>query len=508
MGLWGFYFLGKVYLYYRGYILFSFLLNLLFALLLMIPLSRALPAKRLIKVLRFILALVCAFLLLWHETWFPPLLRTISLLSETGGISPGYIVRFLRDSFNFMEAGILSMILIACIILNRRITLAPLALAAIVSVPLFGAHDTTANIDDYLERFSEAETKKITPFNGQYAGGPDFDVIVLQICSLSWDDLRAVGLDQDRFLRQFDLIFTNFNTVSSYTNPSAIRLLRAGCGQSRHRELYREARNECYLLDALREQGYRTYAAIDNDAPSYRFVEDIIAFGRADRPIEMRDLPVRQYDFDNTPIYDDLSILNRWWDVRNQSSATRAALYMDITTLHGGAHRPDDAEWWKRDKAVIYREFAKGLFENLEAFFRTLSVSGKNFVVIFIPEHGMALRGSSIQSPDIREVPLPSITTVPAAIKIIGEGIAGPLGRQVTVSKPTSYFALSYLLKSFLSAPGFGSENMLTESVIEGIPETRFVSENEASLVVRKDGDLYYSGKERKWIKLPESALK
>ena len=508
MGLWTFYFLGKAYLYYRGYIRFEFLLNLIFALFLVVPLPQKLSARRFLGGLRFFISLVVAFLLLWHETWFPPLLRTVRLLSETGGVSFAYVVRFLRDSVSILEGGALALILAVCLFLNKRVVLTPLAFAAILSVPLLAAKGTMGNIGDYLEQFSDAESKRVVSFEAPRGTGPEFDVIILHICSLAWDDLRVVGLDKDDFLRLFDLIFTNFNTVSSYTNPSAIRLLRANCGQPRHKELYGETRKECYVFDTFRGLGYQTYAAIDNDAPSYRFVEDIMTHAHADRPMEMKDLPVRQYDFDNSPIYDDLAILNRWWDMRQRSSAKRAMLYIDITTMHGGAHWADDPRWWKKERAVLYREFGQRLFANLDTFFKTLEATGRNFVVVFVPEHGMALRGSSIQSPDIREIPLPAITTAPVGIKLIGEGISPLPEQQITVSKPTSYLAISHLLSSFLAAPRFGRDIVLSKEVIDAIPETRFVAENEVSLVVRKDNDVYYFGKEKEWIRLPESALK
>ena len=508
MGLWTFYFLGKAYLYYRGYIRFEFLMNLLFALFLVIPLKEKLAARRFLMALRFVIALSAAFLLLWHETWFPSLLRAIRLLSETGGISPAYIARFLRDSVNVIEVSALALILAICLFLNKRIVLTPLAFAAIISVPLFAAKNDTGNIGDYVEQFSVVESKRLVRFDVPGNGSPDFDVIILHICSLAWDDLRAVGLDKDEFLRSFDVIFTNFNTVSSYTNPSAIRLLRANCGQPRHKELYGETRKECYVFDTFRDLGYQTYAAIDNDAPSYRFVEDIMAHGHADRPMEMKDLPVRQYDFDSSPIYDDLAILNKWWDMRQRSSAKKAMLYLDITTMHGGAHWADDPQWWRKERSVLYQEFGRRLFRNLDMFFKTLEATGKNFVVVFVPEHGMALRGSSIQSPDIRDIPLPAITTAPVGIKLIGEGISHLPEQQVTVSKPASYIAISHLLSSFIAASQFGRDSMLRKDIIDTIPETRFVSENEVSLVVRKDNDVYYFGKEKKWTKLSESVLK
>ena len=508
MELWSFYFLGKLYLYFRGYIRFEFILNLLFALFLLLPLPEKLPARRVLKGVKFALTLCFAFLILWHETWFPPLLRTVRLLSETGGISSGYVVRFLRDSFSIMEAGILTLIFVACILLNRRITLTPLVFAGIIAVPLLSPRGSTADINGYFENFYQSESKRVIQFTEPNPNNPDFDVIILNICSLAWDDLRTAGLEKDEFLRRFDLLFTNFNTVSSYTNPSAIRLLRANCGQSRHNELYRETRDECYVLQSLRAQGYKTYAAIDNDAPSYRFVEDIMAFGRADKPIGTTDLPVRQYDFDRTPIYDDLSILNRWWDIRLRSLTKKAALYIDLTTLHSGAHWVNDGEWWTRDRAAMYKEFVERLFQNLDSFFSTLSASGKNIVVIFVPEHGMALRGSSFQPQDIREIPLPSITTVPVGVKFIGPGFSPLPEHQVMVRKPTSYLALAHLLSSFLRSPSFERNSMLTEEIVNGIPETGFVAENEATSVVRKDDTFFFYGKEKEWAELPQSEFK
>jgi hypothetical protein len=168
----------------------------------------------------------------------------------------------------------------------------------------------------------------------------------------------------------------------------------------------------------------------------------------------------------------------------------------------------DDPQWWKKERVVLYQEFGQRLFGNLNTFFKTLQSAGKNFVVIFVPEHGMALRGSSLQSPDIREIPLPAITTVPVGIKLIGDGVSPFPERQMTISKPTSYVALSHLLSSFLAAPRFGRDSMLTKEVIDRIPKTKFLSENEASLVVKKDNDVFYYGKGKMWIKLPESTLR
>jgi len=504
MGLWAFYFIGKGYLYYRGYINFSFAWNLLFALLLVVPLPKRPHARRVIKIARAIAATAAAVIIFWSETWFPPIVRAVKLLEGTGGISAGYALRFLHQTVSLTQLGILALIFAACVLLNRRITLTPLALAVILSVPLFAAKDGASGMGSYVDAFYNRESKRVVTFDRPREGGPNFDVVILHICSMAWDDLRVVGLDKDPFFSQFDVIFTDFNSVSSYTNPSGIRLLRANCGQERHKDLYADGPKGCYTLDALRGLGYRSYAAIDNDAPSYRFVEDIMTYGHADMPIKIQDLPLRQYDFDKSPIYDDLAILDRWWEMRQRSGAEKAVFYMDITTMHGGAHWADDPKWWTREPDTLYREFGLRLFSNLATFFKTLEASGRNFVVVFVPEHGRALRGSSIQSPDIREIPLPYITTVPVGVKLIGKGIPSLPVRQITVSRPASYTALAYMLKSFLASERFGRQYMLTPEVIGDIPETAYVSENEVNTVAKKDQKVYYYGKDKKWTALQE----
>ncbi len=361
---------------------------------------------------------------------------------------------------------------------------------------------------EYLNGFYQTESKRAVAFRQSTKEGPDFDILILHICSLSWDDLRTAGQENHSFFRKFDILFKNFNSVSSYTNPSAIRLLRANCGQEKHEALYQDAPSECFLLENLRAINFETYTAIDNDAPAYRFVEDIMHHGMASSPISLKGIPVQQYDFDKTPIFNDLMILERWWDIRQKSDAGRAVLYFDITTLHGGAHWAEEKDWWKRDRLSLYRESLLNLFANLGKFFRQLESSGRNFVVIFIPEHGMALRGTSIQAPDLRDIPLPQITIIPVGIKLIGLGRPDIPVHQEIIDNPASYLALAQILASFLKEPPFINEGRPIKSYVNDLPETRFVSENQESLIVKRDSEFYFLGKEETWSKLPTSVIR
>ena len=183
-------------------------------------------------------------------------------------------------------------------------------------------------------------------------------------------------------------------------------------------------------------------------------------------------------------VYDG-ALLARWLGDRRASPARRAALYADLTTLHGGARRVGDDHWWTRSRKELYREAGEHLFATLEEFFRRLEASGRRTLVVFVPEHGTALAGSAFQPPDVREVPLPAITTVPVAVKLVGPGLAPTPARQVTIGKPTSYLAIAHLLASALDATSFRPEALFSDEAIARIPETSFVAENEATTVVR-----------------------
>jgi len=511
MGIWSFYFLLKLYFYLRGYIRFNFLLNILLAVFIILPVPKTAPACKFLKIAKFILSLVLAFLLFWYDSWLPPLFYSIRKLMETGGISSGFIIRFIASNIDLIQASILTAVFIITVLLRRYLKfLTPVIFILMLLVPLLSAGKQKEDMGTYLNAFYQSESKRIVHFEKAKSAGQDFDIIILHICSLSWDDLRTVGMENNPFFKQFNFLFTNFNSVSSYTTPSIIRLLRENCGQERHDALYHDSPKECFLLESLRGLGYETYSAVDNDAPpSYNWIPDAINYGLIDPPIDFRGLPIRQYDFDNSPIYDDLSILKRWWDIRQKSGGEKAALYFDITTLHIGAHWTDDKDWWKKNPSVLYGEYLANLFENLQNFFNVLASSGRNFVVIFIPEHGAALRSSSIQAADIRDIPLPKITLIPVGIKFIGKRYPlDSIPQQKIISKPASYLAISYLLSSFLKESPFDgtgrfpSQNLLTE-----IPETNFVSANKEAIIVKKGSDHYLCGKDKQWVKLPPSAV-
>ena len=53
-----------------------------------------------------------------------------------------------------------------------------------------------------------------------------FGIVIVNICSLSDDDLNATAMAAHPVFRRFDLRFESFNSATSYSTPASMRLLR------------------------------------------------------------------------------------------------------------------------------------------------------------------------------------------------------------------------------------------------------------------------------------------
>lgn len=505
---WDFYFLAKLYLHFRGYIHAEFLLNLLLLAFLWLPLPERRGGR--LKAARTALGCALAGLILWRESWLPPIGEALRFLIDPRvSPSPGYALRFLAGAINPWVIAALGAILLATLAAARKgLRLTPVVLLLLAAIPVM---EPSALTLDRAQReyasFYESESKRVARL-GEASGGPDFDVVILHVCSLSWEDLRVAGLEDHPFFSRFDVLFTRFNSASSYSNPAAIRLLRSSCGQSPHQGLYREARSECYLMEGLRRAGYRTYSASNHNGKYDDFAEEIRRHGRADPPMDVSELRPDKLNFDGSPIFGDLDALGKWRRIRQESGVRRAALYYNTVSLHQGAHSPGQPGSWVRDRIIHYKDFTRRFFENMDRFFAILEASHRNVVVLFVSEHGAALEGTRIQAPDLRDIPLPQITEVPVAVKLIGPGLRGRKLSQLRVAKPVSYLALSYLLASFLKHPPFGPQGIDSDEILAGLPEARFVAESESARVMQSAGRFLYKGKGRKWIQLTEDVAR
>jgi len=507
MGAWSFYFLAKFYLYFRGYIRFDFTLNLLFLIYLLIPVPASWKAHKAWAAAKHILGLILGVLLLWRDSWLPPFWSSVSFLWHGGMPQKEYVYRFILGFFSLREVAMLLVILAVVLMIRSRIRLTPVVMLLILIIPLQQMGGHKGEMDQALDQFYKAESARAVRLGDARATGPDFDVVILHVCSLSWEDLKGSGHGDDSFLRQFDYLFTDFNSVTSYSNPSAIRLLRGDCGQPKHDELYNDTARDCYLFDALRRQGYRTFFTLNHDGVYGNFASQVKTQGHLDAPILPAAEPVRAYDFDGSCIFDDYAVLETWWKIRQSSAAPRAAVYYNTISLHDGSHWADDRAWWKKDRVDQYREAVQKLFENLTRFFDLTASSGRRVAIFFVPEHGMALRGTTLQAPGLREIPLPQITTVPVGVKLIGPGFLHDPSRQTVVNRPASYLALSYLMASFFNHNPFVAPPYPSAARAADLPETAFVSENQGVRIVKKGSDYFLYGKDKKWVALPSHVL-
>ncbi len=97
MGLWASYFFAKCFLYVWGAIPLDAPANLLFAVWLLLPTPARLARFRSVAAIRTVVTVIAALLLLWHDSWLPPLTVAAAFVRD-GGLRP-------RDSsFNSLRA--------------------------------------------------------------------------------------------------------------------------------------------------------------------------------------------------------------------------------------------------------------------------------------------------------------------------------------------------------------------------------------------------------------------
>ncbi|MFO6418796.1 cellulose biosynthesis protein BcsG [Hylemonella sp. W303a] len=509
LGGWSFYFIAKFVLYARELIGWHALENLAFAAALLVPLQ---PAWRRA---RNVVALPVAAALLYHDSWLPPFSRLWSQATLLTDFSADYLLELAGRFVNleviallvlawathrvvapYLRTGVLVMAGVA------GLALAPLFQAWMPSGPPAVAAQSAVQApnplkpDDLLREFYAAEAQRAVrlPDAASTSGQAPFDIVFLHVCSLSWDDLRLVGLDQHPLWSRFDALFTQFNSAASYSGPSAIRIQRALCGQTSHHGLYDAAADHCYLFPNLKRAGYTPELAMNHDGHFDDFLPVLRRQGLNAPPLPLAGVPIPQRGFDNSPIHDDLAVLTRWLDARRQTDPAqtaegRSALYYNTISLHDGNKLVSGD---KLDAVASYRLRAGKLFDDINGFLSLLEQSGRLAVVVLVPEHGAALRGDKFQIAGLREMPTPSITTVPVGVKIIG---AQREGDGVRIDAPSSYLALSQLLANVMARPPFemaaisdSPARLRMADYTAQLPVTRYVADHEGTVVMALPG--------------------
>lgn len=515
MGLWNLYFAAKLYLFAIGQVQPRWLLNILFALWLVLPVEH-----RGLRVLRHVLAVVVGAALLYHESNLPPFERVVSQFSNLSAFTPAYLLELLQRFVGpDLALGAIVAVMVYLIV-NRWVRVTTFVLLALIVVPLWQRPDTmatgvaatrpaqrpapTMRVDSAAEvgdneaqlaAFREQERTRQVAFTPLTASADSqFDIIVLHVCSLSWDDLDVAKARNHPLLSRFDYVFSEFSSAASYSGPAAIRLLRAGCGQQPHQELYSPAPAQCHLFEALAQAGFDTRVLMNHDGrfDNFRgFVDKEIGVAKVNH-VPVDGVPPAMRAFDNSPILGDYAVLEKWYKSRLAQNEGPLALYYNTVTLHDGNRLPNS----RLTSIESYPLRLARLLDDVDKLIALIEQSGRKAVVVFVPEHGAALRGDANQIAGMREIPTPRIVHVPVGVKLIGvpAANAGSGGAEgggtgngpLTIHTPSSYTALSQLLSNLIADSPFRQGAPEPSQYAANLPQTRMVGENEATVMMRR----------------------
>jgi len=498
LGAWSYYFAAKAALFALGLIDFHLVENLVFAAALF---AMAHPRARAVRPW---IGVPAAIALLYYDSRLPGIARAFSQASLVASFSGAYLWELAG---RFVSWKVIALVVVAigvCVAIGRIVRLDAVVVAAMALLVLAmpkpkavdepaaqtqgaatgaGAGAAAQGPDAMLADFFRAEGQRKVTF--AKAEGVAFDVIFIHVCSLSWDDLEATGLAQHPLFSGFDILLKRFNSVSTYSGPAAIRLLRAPCGQPRHVALWTPAPAQCLLMPDLQQAGLEPQLALNHDGHFDGFLDHVRAQGVLASPVSLKGIEAPQRGFDDSRIYDDASVLKRWLEMRGKSPAARVALYYNTLSLHDGNHMANDPYTKSSD---TYKMRLKDLLDDLKKFMDELDRSGRRAVVVLIPEHGAAIRGADGQIAGLREIPTPAITLVPVGIRVIGPD-AQRAGASVQSEEQTSFLALSHIVSAMLAKPPFG-DPFKAADYTANMPVTPFVAEGESATVMRK-GDKY-----------------
>ena len=517
---WNVYFILKFLLGLNQLIDFEPLYNLLLLCLLLLPVK-----YRLLHYLRQALAIPAGVILAYHESYLPGLSAFTANAAGVGDFDLGFVADFLLSALNFTYVGIVALVLLLFLLLQDYLRFTFLSCAAVLyltlqpwlsswpgadeALPAPGNTTLTASAAGasaaadpgalqqqgpaspaaaaaWLPAFYQYEsTRRAALPAALNASDTPFDIVLLNICSLASSDLQEVGLEHHPLFSGNALTFTDFNSATSYSGPATLRLLRSVCGQVPHSELY-SVNSECELPQALEHLGYQSRLFMDHSGNFGNYLQGLRDYAAFNAPLSAQDgYSVRYRSFDGEPIYSTADVFDAYLkEIREHGAKANFTLF-NLVALHDGNVKPDGS-FERLSYNEQYQLRAQLLLDDILQFTRALEHSGRQVLLIFIPEHGAALRGDKIQMSRLRDIPSPSITRVPVFVKFIN---SPHRSESSEVAQSTSYQALAALIGSALSINYFAPDShALPDQMISTLPMTYAVSENDGSVVVRFNG--------------------
>lgn len=533
LGGWNFYFLVKFALLWFGYLNFHALTNLVFLAWLLLPM----PSERLHR-LRHWISIPIGAGLFWHDTWLPGPESIMSQGGQLAGFSAAYLLDLANRFINWQMIGTAFVMLVIYLFVAQWIrisVLVSLGLLWINVVNIAGpslsllptkeitpqaalnnasqsnnvaeaanasdqsAPPTSANLTAWLNKFYESEKQRVTHFPDSLpAESAPFDILVINICSLSWSDLDVVQLRDHPLWKHFDIVLSNYNSATGYSGPAGIRLLRASCGQTSHSDLYKPVDQRCYLFDNLAKLGFKEELMMDHTGVFGNYLKELRDDGNLQAPLmSQTGIKPAWTSFDSTPVLNDGEVMQRWLDDRQKSADTRSATFYNLIPLHDGTRELGST------KTAPWQPRAKQLFDRLDTFLTSLDKSGRRVMVVVVPEHGAALQGDKMQMSGLRDIPSPNITHVPVGIKFVGMK-APHQGQPLNVDAPTSLLAISELVSRVVDGQVFNAANVNMSVLTQNLPQSQVVSENDNAVVMMYQGKPWIRLNGGDWVAYPQ----
>jgi len=501
MGFWSAYFFVKLALFAGGYIDFHAWLNLAFATFTALP-----PRNKRQRFAKNLVAVPVGLVLFYHDSWLPPVTRVLSQLQNLAAFTVPYLIELAGRFINWQVLVGLVVVLAAYSLAQRKLRLSTFVFIAIIVIMIFprGVPSFQPNaalaaasaqlgapmppvdarnmrpeaLDALLTQFYAKEQQRQVRLAAVALDEAPYDIVLLHVCSLSWDDLQAVKPGAAALLERFDIVLSHFNSAASYSGPAAIRLLRGNCGQSTHKQLYAPPAAECLILDGFQRAGFEPQWVMNHDGHFGDFFGDVRERGGVAQNLEdLAGARVAQHAFDDSPIYDDYSVLSRWLAQRQSSPAARAALYYNTISLHDG-NRVVGAKDSSFDARLA--QFTK----DVGRFLDDLAKSGRHTIVVFIPEHGAAVHGDRRQISGLREIPTQGITQVPVGIALVNARLAANQAQQ-RIEAPLSYLGVNELLSRFVADNPFAKSELSLSAYTQNLPQTEAIAENDGTIMMQ-----------------------
>lgn len=530
LGLWNVYFICKFFLTQLGYLRLELFANIALFCFLLLPAN-----SKGMRFLKQLIALGCGIALLWSESWLPGPQSIMANASGITGFSVNYVLQLIWDFINWrmVFAGFaILLIYYAARDFIRVTAITGCWLLFLVVSPFFGSApsqqsnlvpqtaagktavgnpaDTAAalaaakgtaqgevtseEIDKWYQTFIAYEKDRVAQFPDSIKPkDTPFDIVILNICSLSTDDLIASNLINNRTFSQFNIRFDHFNSATSYSGPAALRLLNGACGQPSHEALYDTRRPECEIMNRLDSLGFKQHLFLDHSGVYDNYLNAMRTQAGLTAPFERRRYPVKYVSFNDEEIADTLSVFRHWRSVVNKAKDPRSVSLFNFIALHDGNRQPGKSRWEE------FEPRARAFIDALDVFIADLQKSKRKVMLIIVPEHGAAVRGDRIQTPRLRDIPSRRITQVPVMVKFFG---LNKLPKTpVHVTSDTSYLALSTLIGRVIETNYFSKPEgaVPMADLVNDLPTTHMVSENAQAMVLEYKGMDYLKMSKGTW---------